>query len=262
MMIMIRDCLILLAIGSAGFLQAQSTPVRAPNLEHALITRQKGKLSIQLNNSRPVEQALAGLRREYGLTLDYEEGESDDPARVNFLDNRRRWVGGSYTIEVNEPASSSFADSKKFIAGVLSQFSAIGSQHFTEITGANERITVSPSNASERILDTAIVLPSMDRTIDETIEAILSAVSQKIGKPFLRGGMVDNGTASGHVTLGSTTPVAARVLLAQALDSLPYRRFWIQTWEPSDGNYYIGIQGVVKTEVTMSGAVREIPIHR
>ena len=259
---MIRCCFLLLAIGSVGFVHAQSTPGRAQNLEHALLTHQSCKLTIQLNNSRPVEQALAGLRREYGLTLDYEEGESDDPARVNNTGNRRRWVGRSYTIKVNEPASSSFADSKRFIAGVLSQFGAIGSQHFTEIIGANDRITVSPSKPSERILDTPITLQSTDRTIDQTIEAILAAVSQKIGKPFFRGGIIDNGTASGHVTLGNTIPIAARILLAQALDSLPYRRFWIQTWEPSDGNYYIGIQEVVKTEVTVSGAVREIPIHR
>jgi hypothetical protein len=261
-MIMIRGCLLLLAIGSVGLVQAQNTPVRPPILGHALITHQSGKLTIQLNNSRPVEQALAGLRREYGLTLDYEEGESNDPARINSTGNRRRWVGGSYTIKVNEPASSGFADCKKFIAGLLSQFASIGSQHFTEIIGENDRITVSPSNASERILDMPITLQSTDRTIDQTIEAILAAVSQKIGRPFFRGGIIDNGTASGHVTVGSTTPIAARILLAQALDSLPYRRFWIQTWEPSDGNYYIGIQGVVKTEITMSGAVREIDIHK
>jgi len=211
-----------------------------------VLTHRNGKLTVQVNSPRPVEQALAEIRREYGLTLDYEEGETDDPARVTGLVKHRKWIGGSYTIEVKEPASSSFADSKKFIANILSQFRSHSPQKFTAIIGANDRITVSPSNPSERILDTPIVLQAKDRTIDETIEAILAAVSQKVVKPFLRGGIVDNGTASGHVTLGSTKPVAARIFLAQALDSLPYRRFWLQGWDPRDDTYAILIQGVVK----------------
>lgn len=259
---MIRDCLLLLAIGSAACMQAQSTPTRPPYVGHAVLIHRNGKLIIHVNNSRPVEQALAGLRREYGLTLDYEEGENDDPARVTGLVKHRRWIGGSYTIEVNEPASPSFADSKKFIAAVLSQFRAHSPQRFTTIIGANDRITVSPSNPSERILDTPITLQPEDRTIDQTINAILAAVSQQIGKPFGRGGIADNGTASGHVIIGSTTPIAARILLAQALDSLPYRRYWIQGWDPREDTYAILIDGVVRTEKTMSGAVREIPIRK
>ena len=259
---MVRGCLLLLAIGSAGFAQAQSTPVRPPYVGHAVLTHRNGKLIIHVNNSRPVEQALAGLRREYGLTLDYEEGEADDPARVTGLVKDRRWIGGSYTIKVNEPASSSFADSKKFIADVLSQFRDHSPQRFIEIIGANDRITVSPSNPSERILDTPITLKSKDRTIDQTIKAILAAVSQKVYKPFGQGGIADTGTLIGHVTIGSATPIAARILLAQALDSLPYRRYWIQGWDPREDTYAILIDGVVRTEKTMSGAVREIPIRK
>lgn len=259
---MIRCCLILLAISPAGFMQAQSAPVAGHHLDHALLTHQNGKLAIQIGSPRPVEQALAEIRREYGLTLDYEEGESDNPAQVSGMGKQRMWIGRSYTIKVNEPASSSFADSKKFIIDALSQFNANDSRQFTTIIGANNRITVSPSNPSERILDTPITLPSADRTVDQTVKLILAAVSQQIGKPILRGGMIDNGMASSHVTIGSATPVAARILLAQALDSLPYRRFWLLGWDPSDNTYAILIQGVVKTEVTMSGAIRETPIHK
>jgi hypothetical protein len=259
---MVRCCLLLLAIGSAGCVQAQSTHVRPPYLDHALLTQRNGKLIVQVNNSRPVEQALAQIRRKYGLTLDYEEGESNDPARITGLVKQRRWIGGSYTIEVNEPASSSFADSKKFIADLLSQFRAHSPQRFTAIIGANDRITVSPSSPSERVLDTLITLQPEDRTIDQTIEAILVAVSQKIGRPFGRGGIADTGTSIGHVTIGSTTPIAARILLAQALDSLAYRRYWLLGWDPRDQTYAILIDGVVRTEVTMSGAVREIPIRK
>lgn len=259
---MIRCYLLLLAIGSAGVVQAQTAPTAGRHLGHALLTHQNGELAVQVGSPRPVEQALAEIRREYGLTLDYEEGESNDPAQVSGMGKQRMWIGRSYTVVVNEPASSSFADSKKFITDALSQFNANDSRQFTTIVGANNRITVSPSNPSERILDTPVTLSSTDRTVDQTVKDVLAAVSQQIGKPILRGGMVDNGMASGHVTIGSTTPIAARILLAQALDSLPYRRFWLLGWDPSDNTYAILIQGVVKTEITMSGAVREIPIYK
>lgn len=241
--VMIRCCLTLLAITSTPFVQAQSTPARPPYVGHAVLTHRNGELIIEVNSPRPVEQALAEIRREYGLNLDYEEGETDDPTRVTGLVKHRKWIGGSYTIEVKEPGSSSFADTKKFIADILSQFRSHSPQKFTAIIGANDRITVSPSNPSERVFDTPIILQPKDRTIDQTIEAILAAVSQKVWKPFLRGGIVDNGTASGHVTIGSTTPIAARILLAQALDSLPNRRFWLLGWDPRDGTYAILIQG-------------------
>ncbi len=258
---MIRCCLILLGIGVAGFVLAQNAPTAGSYLPHGVLTHQGGKLVLQVSSPRPIEQGLSQLRREYGIVLDYEEGASNDPARVSGTGNQRRWRGGSYTIRINEPSSPGFAASQQMIAEALAQFSAGGAQQFTAITGTNDRITVSPSNASERILDTPIVLPISMRTVDQTIEAILVAVSQKIGKPFERGGIMDNGTATTYVTIGNPTPIAARLLLAQALDSTSYRRFWIQTWEPSDGSYYIGIQPVVKTEITPSGAVREVPIH-
>lgn len=261
-MIMIRCCLISLAIGFVGFMQAQSAPPAGRHLGHALLTHQNGKVAIQIGSPRPVEQALAEIRREYGLTLDYEEGESNNPAQVSGMGKQRMWIGRSYAIEVNEPASSSLADSKRFITDALAQFNANDSRQFTTIIGANDRITVSPSTPSERILDTPVTLPAADRTVDQTVKLILTAVSEQIGKPILRGGMVDNGMANGHITIGSKTPIAARILLAQALDSLPYRRFWLLGWDPSDNTYAILIQGVVKTEVTMSGAVREIPIHK
>ena len=259
---MIRCCFLLLAICSASYARAQSAPVAGRHLDHALLTHQNGKLAIQIGSTRPVEQALAEIRREYGLALDYEEGESGNPAQVTGKGKQRMWIGRSYTIKVNEPISSSFADSKKFITDALSQFNANDSRQFTTIIGANDRITVSPANPSERILDTPITLPSKDRTVDQTVRDVLATVSQQIGKPILRGGMIDNGMASGHVSIGSKTPVAARILLAQALDSLPYRRFWLLGWDPSGETYAILIQGVVRTETTPSGAVREIPIHR
>jgi len=261
---MIRCCLILplLGIGSAGFLPAQSTSVARRYQNHGTLTYKHSKLVLQVNSSRPVEQALSQLRRKYGIVLDYEEGSSNDPTRISSTGNQRRWIVGRYTIRIHAPSSPDFAASQHMISETLSQFRASGAQHFISIIGTHHRITVAPSTASARILDTPIVIPVANRTVDQAIEAILAAVSRQIGKPFERGGIADNGTATAYVTIGSTTPITARLLLAKALDAVPYRRFWVQGWEPGSDTYFIAIQAVVRTEITPSGSVREIPIYK
>ena len=252
---MLRCCLISFGIGFAGLAQAHSSPLARSCQSRGAPTHQTGKFIIQTTNSRPVQQALSQLRDKYGLTLDYEEGATSDPRRISGTGNQRRWIGGRYTIKLREPRSPDFAASRRMIAEVLSQFSASGAQHFTTILGANHRITVTPSNASKRILDTPIVISVADRSVDETIEAILAAVSQQIGRPFEIGGIADNGTAETHVTLGSATPIPARLLLAQVLDAVPFRRSWDQNWEPGTDTYIIAIQSADKMETTPAGVV-------
>jgi hypothetical protein len=62
--------------------------------------------------------------------------------------------------------------------------------------------------------------------------------------------------------MGATTPVAARKLLAQALDAAHSLKVWMLTWEPSTGNYSFGVQAAVKLEHGIGGQNTVRPLGR
>lgn len=230
-------------------------------MAHATITHDDAFVHIHANSPRPVEQALSAIRREYGLVLDYEEGPSSDPGRFVNIGGLRRWKGGDYTVQLPEPDTSSITFPKQFIANVLSEFAADGARNFVAIYGVNNRITAAPSDVGARILDSPIVIAPVQRTIDQTVDAILSAIANNTKVTIERGGLVDNELDSRQVVVGNESPVAARILLEEALDYTTFRRYWILGWDPSRSIYAINIQTVIKVETTPSGQTHEIPVR-
>jgi hypothetical protein len=140
------------------------------------------------------------------------------------------------------------------LLSVVEQFDSVGLQHFSVLSPSPGRFDVTSVTEGDTLLmDTPIVLSRFSRSIESTVDAIIQAVAEKRSVRFARGGIVDSELERTFVTVGSETPTAARVLLAEALDSSPDEKIWILEYEPADDSYYIGIQWAAAIEHTFSG---------
>lgn len=249
---------LLFAMSATTFLRAQSSPTF---IDHATIAYQNGMVVVHASSPRPVEQAASAIRREFGFILDYEEGPSDQNSRFTWIGNQKRWKGGDYLLRLPKPDTSAPKHALRLVEDMLAQFASDGEPNFTVIDGPNNRITITPADSGARILDTPISIPPQQRTIEETIEAIGSAITARTGFRIERGGLADNELASRQVTVGNLRPVPARDLLEETLDHTMFRRYWILGWEPSTFTYAINIQTVVKLVRTPGGETRETPVH-
>ena len=231
-------------------------------ISHAEITRAGTSVTIHASSPRPVEQALSGIRREYGLILDYEEGPVRDSSNLAAAGNRQILKGADIKVTMAGPKDSTPAEEAAFLQSALAELHAAGgSRQFTLLQGANNRLTVTPSDAPLRVLDTKILIDPRPRSIDATIEEIFRALNNESGIVIERGGLVDNELSNTIVTVGSTsTPIAARDLLSQALNGTLYAKFWILTWDPNTDRYAMNLQTAVKVDDTLIGVGRETPI--
>jgi hypothetical protein len=244
----------LLAI--AAQLQAHTPAAVAMEQQPEVLQRHDGQVIIRVSGAWSLFHGLEAVRREYGLVLDYEEGPSNDPGRLSGEGVNRIRRPASYTISTTEPNLTSQAAKAQFIQDILRQFQAQGSPEFVVIQGENGRLTVAPASASERLLDTPIILKAAKRTISETAEAIFAELRKEHGISIQRGGIVDSGLDQTTVTVGSDRPTSVRKLLEQALDGAPCRFVWGESLEPSDGNYYISFEPAVKLERSPTGELR------
>lgn len=240
---------------------SQSTPNKPNYLAHAEMSHNGTSVTVHASSPRPVEQAISRIRRTYGMTLDYEEGAENDPALFAIENNKRMLKGADIAVTVPELISSSISEQESFLNSLLPKFHASGARDFTLLNGSNGRLTVAPTDPSKRVLDTPIILEPKNRSIDATIDEILSLVKEKTGITIVRGGLIDNDLANIKSVVGSNMPIPAREALAQAIDSAFYSKFWILAWEPSDNNYVINIQTAVLEKSTSDGTYIEDPIR-
>ncbi len=252
---------LLLCIASTSLAQTSGKP--ASNfIEHAsLIQKPDGNLSIVASSPRPVLQALTAIRREYGWILDYEEGRYSSADLIVDADGQSRPRGGAFQVSVPAPKSVATPDQANFLQSFVSVVQGALSEGFELQAGPYGRYSVLAQNSQEPLmLDTQIHLPRATRTVDETIAAIVSLVSEKRGVSFQRGGLIDSGLLRTEVTAGGVNEMKARDLLIQALDAADVARVWSVSYEPSDGNFYIGIELAVRAETDAIGKQKVTPI--
>jgi hypothetical protein len=258
-----KSLLIAICIGTAATVCGQSASSGpASFMKHASVVQApNGQVVVTASSPRPMLQALTALRRQYGWIVDYEEGKYGADQLTLDADNRARLRGGSFQVNVAAPKSVGSADETTFLKSLISQSAAVTSQNFVLKTSSSGRQTlVTQSSAEPLMLDTPVQLSRETRTISDTVDKILALVSAKRGTPLIRGGLVDPGLLRMNVTVGGPTEVPARDLLTQALDGADIARVWSLSYEPSDGNFYIGIELAVRVETTATGEQRVTPI--
>jgi hypothetical protein len=254
--------LIAVCISAAAGASAQSPgSYPASFLKHATVVQTSGGVIVTASSPTPMLQALTAIRRQYGWIVDYEDGRYSADQIILDADNVARPRGGYFRVNVAAPKSLGSADETAFLQSLINQVAATTSQYFALKTDSSGRHTVvREATAEPLMLDTTIRLTRASRTIDDTINTIFKLISDKRGAPLVRGGLVDTGLLRATVTVGSNEERSARDLLTEALNATDVARVWSLGYEPSDGNFVIGIEVAVRAEATATGEVKVTPI--
>lgn len=257
--------LLLLAIGWFG-INCQPAAGASPYALHAKITHQgNGHFLVAANSPRPMLQALTGIDREYGWVIDYEEGAYRTAQMARGPDSRYRLIGGAFQVELPEPQTGIEAEETSILQQLVDGYNgslgaSLGIQFTVLHRASSQRYDVISESGGTPLLDTPIVLPPAERTIDLTIDAIRGLVAKARSVVFTRGGVADSELDSKMVTVGSTDLLPARQYLVQALDQTTYARIYNVGYSASMGSFAIEIHTAIRVEKTVAGGLRVVPV--
>jgi hypothetical protein len=238
--------------------QAVMGSVGHATLDH----RADGTILLSVNNgSWPEVQVLNRLRREYGWIIDYEQEAQVPDAIVTRPDGRLQPKPHSVSVSIPQAVQGSSAEEFGILTALGRGLSDTHERANVLSAGGDGRFDfVFSSSNSVPILSTVISIPSASRSVEETINVILQAVSARTSQHISRGGMADSSLETTQVSVGGNQASPARLLLAQALDALPTRHVWLLTYEPQERSYVFGVEPVVRAVRTASGQMMEIPV--
>ena len=215
-------------------------------LRPSMVQGSDGSSRITAISPRPLEQAVAGLRKSGGWVVDYEDPQYDESEMTRATDGKLRLIGGRFTASILMAERNSQSQERSAVTTLVSQYNRQQSEHkFRVVQSGLARFDVVPDDRGrEALLDTPIQLVAGHRSLEETIDAILAAVSNKRGVMIERGGLIDGDLMRTEISLSAGSAVPARELLAQTLAQAHFPRIWVLTHEASDGKFYIGIQTI------------------
>lgn len=254
MLITLATCLV--ALRSTGLCQEIGNgPISNDNLEY----QSNGTILLSASNgSWPEEQILERLRREYGWITDYEQAPQLPDMIVTRADGSLHPKVHSVNVSIPQPTQASSAEELRILQALANGLSSTAEPVTVLQNGSDGRFDLLFSaGGAKPILSTAISIPSRARSVEDTISAILEAVSARTGQPILRGGIANSSLEITQVTVGGTQSLPARTLLAQALDALPVRLVWLLTYDPQEHSYGFGVEPAVRAIRTASGQVVE-----
>lgn len=257
MLIVLATCL--LTLESACFCQEVVT---VPSSHATLDHQSNGTIQLSASNSSwPEEQILNRLRREYGWIADYEQAPQVADMIVARPDGRLQPKVHSVSVSIPQPVQASSAEELRILKVLASGLSSTAERVNVVQNGSAGRFDVVVSaGGTEPILSTAISIASESRSVEDTISAVLDAVSTRTAQHISRGGIAKSSLQRTLVNVGGTQPLPARMLLAQALDALPTRYVWLLTYEPQEHSYVFSVEPVVRAIQTVSGQVMEVPV--
>ena len=269
-----------LAVSSSMPLLAQNLPVTPPDRpphDRADITHVGGgTVEFAANNPRPLAETVLALSEEYGWQVDYEDpvydpgteiADSADPAwRTSHPDEAKIVLpnGGSFRVKIAEPTGSDREVSEsRALHTVVAAYNQTASpgRFFLEsepggriaVVGVSKSVGLAPEGKNDAFLSTKISLPVSSRTLGDTINAILGAATEKCKVPAqVATGPSPRVMAGDIVTVGGDE-ITARELLRQSLDQTGRTWLWSMLYEPTYGEYYLNIFGVVAAVVDSNG---------
>jgi hypothetical protein len=240
---------------SAAF--GQVAPTYPNESQHARLEHDgvSGNLELQARGTRPLVQAITAVRRHFGWVIDYEESAFDDSDYLDSPDGGKDLMIRSLTVAFREPVNDSHEEVRRAIESAVMS-SRYGSRNVRIDEPSRDRFSIaSYSGSRPLVLDAMITMPPASRSLDDAIAFICSAAARSLGKSCVEGGIVDKELLFTNTKIGSTSPIRARELLAQVLDSALHRKVWLLTFEPSEDQYVIGIETAVWAEET-NGVLR------
>lgn len=251
-------------------------------LPHAVLRRQNGSVTVTANDPRPLWQAIARVRKEYGWVVDYEEPawrnsadlrdispaawHTAHPGRTGFLVP----AGGAFHSAYTETADmwSSSSSELQVLEGIISDYNASGNPGQFVVRAQSDGgyavlgVETGGSGLSASagsVLDTPISLTTVTRTAENTVSLILSALSANIGTPVGSGYAPLNLLHQSQVDIGGSG-VPARNLLMQLFQAMGMKMCWDLWWEPNMQSFLLRIRPAVRALPGVFGGRRLVPV--
>jgi len=229
--------------------------------KHAVLEfRSDHTIQLSVTGAWPTEQMLNRLRREYGWVVDYEQAPQPASILTTTPDGRTTPMMRSVAVSIPQPVQGSTTEERAILDEFAKNLGNGGGEQYQIVTnGGEQRFDLVPVlNGSMPILSTVITVETASRSVGDSISAILKAASTATGQQIVQGGLADSDLNRVQVTIGGTAQ--ARVLLAQVLDALPFRRIWILTYDPQGQFYAFAVEPAVRAVKNASGQTTVSPV--
>jgi hypothetical protein len=265
----------------AALASAQST-TRPKYLEHAVIYHNGSLATVTANFPLPLLQAISGVREDYGWQVNWEEAPCysrfdivDDTGprwRAKHPDEKgvTRRAGGLFSTSFPEPTGRAGAAESDILSKLVQDYNAtdnpgkyalrtIADGQFT-VVGIQVRDEAGALQAVHPLLDTPVSIEEKTRSVHDTVNAILAALSASAGKNVAMISEPNNLFRDTQVTLGGHN-VEARQLLRQALDSAHRPLLYSLGFDPdyNSGTYLLNVLVAAKAESDELGRRKLVP---
>jgi len=233
----------------------QGAPKAAPQptshyLKQATVSQEGDRMRITANSPRPLLQMIEALRQQFGWIVNYEEPRYS--SRLDVIEAAKSPTqsdipsGGEFTVEF--PAKA--PDPEKTLRLIVDAYNhsnnpgrfevrpAPDAQFYLVGTAArDEKDAVSPQPAA---FDSIVTLPSQERPLADTIQAVGDAITAQIHVPITLGVAPQKTLAYTNATVGGSK-VAARELLHKCLAASTRRLYWYLLYDPSSKGYFLDV---------------------
>ncbi len=238
---------------------------------------------VRANDPRPLDQAITAIRQEYGWIVDYEDPPYESNELVDDTDpNWRkahpeangvtRVAGGLFTTTFTSGSdmSSGSPDEKRILDKVVADYEASANPgRFMLKTENTDRFSIvgvgSKGDTGEEktvapVLDTRISLPVQERTVSNSIQLILQAVSEGSGYKVLGSAPVNLVLQARSKIGGENLP--ARQLLAQAASASRFPLVWALLYDANTHCYFMNFNVALEATGDGSGTPHLKPIPK
>lgn len=250
-------------------------------MKEAVVERKARSATVKVNSPRPLAQALAAIRENYGWQIDYEDPPyASEPDLVDITNAQWRArnpgapgvkgiAGGSFECEYDESDDLETAGGKeRVLRKIVSDYNR--SKHPGRFIVRSEgnglfAIIGSVIKRGSRdedivpVLDTRVSVPSEERTAGATVSAILEAVANKTNEKLVLGTIPTNLFSQAKVTTGAEN-IEARALLRQALDATGRPLHWRLLYDPFTTKYVLNVAIATRTIQDTFGQKHSVPI--
>lgn len=250
----------------------------------ATVAEPDRSIVVRANDPRPLDQAIIAIRQKYGWIVDYE----DPPYGFNELvdDTDPNWrkahpeangvtrvAGGLFTttFDLGIDMSSGSPDEERALDKIVADYEASANPgRFMLKRESSGRFSVvgvgiRDSNGSEKsvtpILDDRISLPLQERTVSDTIQLILQAVSENSEYKVVVGSAPLNLALQTRTKVGGDN-VPARQLLTKAASATRFPLVWALLYDADMHCYFINFEVAMEAAGDVSGTPRLKPIPK
>lgn len=264
-----------------------SLPIRAQYFRRAKVEHVSPSTArISVNDPRPMRQVVQGLRRNYGLLIDYEEPPYFSSYDVVDATNST-WrtkhpgarpylgiAGGAFTSDFPEISPERTESSARVaLAKITADYDhsanpgrfAVRSDgpHRLSVVGTSMRDQNGRQTPAPALLDTYVTASVVRQNNAEAIlDALCDQLTTLTGKTVVPGTNPVNMMTQTRVVLnsGSATKLTSRAVLMKISAAARYSLVWTLNWDPNEQFYVLNLTIATKLTTRPDGTIQVTPL--